>query len=231
MFLANALKLHTGIIEGFDIASVPNIKAWYKLKTGQTVSSGNLTVWADSSGNTTEDMDLDVLSGVLPINTTTGAVNFNTTDKGFISTTSDQLNLGTFTIIAVLDVVESGAANEAVFGRLGNDEFRLYRGSNGANVRLRANGVNYDATLTTGTLPTGKFLLTLRRLSDGTLTIDIDDATANNIATTITDLFDFTRLGNGATDCFMYELVFFNDRKSDTDLAPVIQDIRYRNGL
>ncbi|QDP51688.1 MAG: hypothetical protein Unbinned92contig1003_1 [Prokaryotic dsDNA virus sp.] len=231
MFLANALKLKSRVATAFDIGSVSNIKAWYKLKTGQTVSSGNLTVWADSSGNTTEDMDLDVVSGVLPINTTTGAVNFNTVDKGFISTSSDQLNLSTFTILAVLDVVESGAANEAVFGRLGNDEFRLYRGSNGANVRLRANGINYDATLTTGTLPTGKFLLTLRRNINGVLTIDVDDTNANNIGTTITDLFDFTRLGNGATDCFMYELVFFNDRKSDTDLAPVIQDISNRNGL
>ena len=116
MFLANALKLKNRVLSSFSITDVAGLKAWYQLKTGQTVSSGNLTVWADSSGNTTEDMDLDTVTNVIPIDTSTGAVNFNSTNKGAISTSSDQLNLGAFTIFGVVDVVESGATNEALLG-------------------------------------------------------------------------------------------------------------------
>lgn len=230
MFLANALKLKNRVVSPFSITDVAGLKAWYQLKTGQTVSSGNLTAWADSSGNTTEDMDLDVVTNVIPIDTSTGAVNFNSTNKGAISTSGDQLNLGAFTIIGVVDVVESGASNEAVLGRAGNDEFRLFRGSASANMRLRANGINYDINMSAA-LPTGKFMFTLSRASNGTLDIRIDSVSKGNVATTITDLFDFTRLGNGSTDSFMYEIAIFNVELSSADREAVEGDIKTRNGI
>ena len=120
MFLANALRLKTNV-NPFSLGDITGLKAWYKIKTGITTSSGNVTNWSDSSGNTSEDMELVNGGTTVPYNSTTGALDFNTSDKGILGTSSDQLNLGAFTIFGVVDIVESGAANEAVLGRAGND--------------------------------------------------------------------------------------------------------------
>lgn len=227
--LSNTLRIRTRVKAGFSITDIAGLKAWYKFKTA-THSSGNVVTWPDSSGNTSEDMELDTLTNVIPYNSTTGALNFNTTNKGAISTSGDQLNLGAFTIFGVVDVDESGAANEAVLGRAGNDEFRLFRGSNAANVRLRANGVNYDINMPDN-LPTGKFLFTLSRASGGTLSIRINGVNKGNVSTTITDLFDFTKVGNGSTDSLMYEIAIFNVELSSANRDAVEADITTRTGI
>jgi hypothetical protein len=228
MFLANALRLQTKNV-GFILTEVSGLKAWYKLKTGITLSSGNVTEWADSSGNTTEDMDLSN-SGTIAYNSITGALDFNTTDKSILVTSSDELNLGAFTIFGVVDVVESGASNEAVIGRAGNDEFRLFRGGASANARLRANGVNYDINMSSD-LPTGKFLFTLTRASSGSVNIRIDGTQQGTVASDIANLFDFTRIGNGATDSLIYEIAIYDTELSSTDRDAVEANINSRNGL
>lgn len=229
MFLANALRLKTNV-NPFSLGDITGLKAWYKFKTGITTSSGNVTNWADSSGNTSEDMELVNGGTTVPYNSTTGALDFNTTDKGIMGTSSDQLNLGAFTIFGVVDVVESGAANEAVLGRAGNDEFRLFRGGASANARLRANGVNYDINMSSN-LPTSKFLFTLSRASGGTTTIRINGVNKGTVSTTITDLFDFTKIGNGATDCLVFEVAIYNTELVSADRDAVEANINSRNGL
>lgn len=228
MFLANALRLKTNV-NPFSLGDITGLKAWYKFKTGITTSSGNVTNWADSSGNTSEDMDLSN-SGTIAYNSTTGALDFNTTDKSILVTSSDQLNLGAFTIFGVVDVVESGASNEAVIGRAGNDEFRLFRGGASANARLRANGVNYDINMSSS-LPTGKFLFTLSRASGGTITIRINGVNKGTVASDVANLFDFTRIGNGATDSLVFEVAIYNTELTSTDRDAVEANINSRNGL
>lgn len=216
-------------IDLFNLKQVENLKAWYKFRTGLTLSGSNVTDWADSSGNTTEDMDLGKV-GVVTYDSGTGALGFTDANNSVLETASDQLNLGEFTIFGVVDVDEGGAANEAVIGRAGNDEFRLFRGGNNKNVRLRANGVNYDITMTNA-LPTGKFLFTITRASDGAFTIRIDGGLQGSVATDIANLFDFTKIGNGATDSRVFEIAIYNKKLSEANVEAIERNINYRVGL
>lgn len=234
MYLANALRIKNRVsAPSFALTDVAGLKAWYKFKTGITVDgNGDVSEWLDSSGNTSENMDLapPAASNDVNYNSTTGALDFNSTDTGILQTSSDELNLGAFTIFGVVDVVESGATNEAVIGRAGNDEFRLFRGADAANVRLRANGVNYDINMSED-LPTGKFLFTLIRETGGDLDIRINGVNKGNVSTTITDLFDFTRIGNGSTDSLIYEIAIYNTELSVANINAVEANINTRTGL
>ena len=212
---------------------ISGIKAWYKLKTGISVDGSNdVSLWADSSGNTSEDMDLapPASDNDVAYDSSTGAMTFATADKSQLVTASDQLNLGAFTIFGVVDVVEAGASNEAVIGRAGNDEFRLFRGTVSANARLRADGVNYDITMSSN-LPTGKFLFTLTRASGGLVTIFIDGVSKGTVTTDVADLFDFTRIGNAATDSLIYEILIYNEELSSSNRTGVEANINTRHGL
>lgn len=232
MFLSNALKLSTKKV-GFILTDVANLKAWYKLKTGVSVDGDdNVSIWNDSSGNTSENMQLrpPASDNDVPYTVSTGAMTFSTANKSTLATTGDQLNLGEFTIFGVVDVIESGASNEAVIGRAGNDEFRLFRAADAGEARLRADGVNYDISLTND-LPTGKFLFTLTRAGNGLVKLRINSTQEGSIGTDITDLFDFTRIGNGSTDSIIYEIAIFDRLLNDTNLGLVEANIKTRNGL
>ena len=234
MFLGNALKLKSRVFKTDPITDHPRLAAWYKFKELQTVSSGNLTRWADSSFNSSVDMDLSVVTNTLPINTTTGAVNFNSTDKNQIATSSssNQLNLLFFSIFGVIDVVEAGASNEVVIGRAGNDELRFFRGNDASKIRLRLDGDIYDIDMS-DPVPTGKFLFTLTREGDGTVRIRINGVEKGSVATTLLppSFFDFLRLGNGSTDCLMYEIVIFNNILNSSEITAVEADIINRTGV
>tara|TARA_R100001440_G_scaffold3260_1_gene8186 strand:+ start:13751 stop:14455 length:705 start_codon:yes stop_codon:yes gene_type:complete len=234
MYLANAFKLKNKVATAFDMASISGLKAWYKFKTDVSVDGdGNVSLWADSSGNTSEDMDVAPARAHMdvPYNASTGAHTFTNANASELFVSSgDQLNLGTFTIFGAVDVIESGASNESVLGRAGNDEFRLFRGSNAAHVRLRANGVNYDINMSED-LPTGKFLYTLIRETSGDLEIKINGVSKGTVSTTITDLFDFQKIGNTQTDCIVYEIAIYDNELSLADMQAVEADITARTGI
>ena len=234
MYLANAFKLKNKVATAFDMASVSGLKAWYKFKTGVSVDGSNhVSLWADSSGNTSEDMDVAPARADhdVPFDASTGAHTFTSANNSELFVSSgDQLNLGTFTIFGAVDVIESGASNESVLGRAGNDEFRLFRGSNAAHVRLRANGINYDINMSEN-LPTGKFLYTLIRETSGDLEIKINGVSKGTVATTITDLFDFQKIGNQSTDCIVYEIAIYDNELSLADMQAVEADITARTGI
>lgn len=228
------LGLGSGIVYGgapseFSLSDIVGLKAWYQFKTGILTSGTDVTDWTDSSGNTSENMDLR-RSGTVEYVPGSGAVRFNDANNSIMHTASDQLNLSTFTIFGVVDIVEAGATNEAVIGRAGNDEFRLFRGANNKNVRLRANGVNYDLTMTNA-LPTGIFLFTIIRNAAGQFTIRIDGSEEGAVSTDIADLFDFTRIGNGATDSSVFEIAIYNKELNSTDISTIEADINSRVGL
>jgi hypothetical protein len=233
MYLAQAFRLKSRVATAFNMADNSNLKAWYKFKTGITVDGNNdVSLWADSSNNTTQNMDIAPAGADNDVayNASTGALTFATVDKSFLITAGDELNLGAFTIFGVIDVTESGAANEAVIGRAGNDEFRLYRGGGSNQARLRANGVNYDLNLSSS-LPTGKFLFTVSRSSSGSINLRIDSNQEATTSSDVTNLFDFTRVGNGATDSIMYEIAIYDVELNSTLRDEIEANIKTRNGL
>lgn len=234
MFLGNALKLQTKQLDEFQISDVSGLKAWYKVGVGITTSSGNVSEWADSSGNTSEDMDLSPDSGdnVTTYDSSTAAVGFRTVNKSYLSTASDQLNLGTFTIFAVIDFDEAvSLTNEVLMGRLANDSIRFYRGASNIRVGFRANGVISDMNNVTGGIPSSKFLMTMIRESDGDILLRFDGTQVENTTSDITDLFDFTQLGFGVLDADLFEVAIYNTALSGTDLLNVETNIKERNGL
>ena len=241
LVLSNCLSLPSiDFVEDFQLTSVTGLKAWYKFNTGITLDTnpGTDTVvleWADSSGNTTEDMDLtlhdSLTQNVANYRPASKGIEFRTGPKSILDTDSDQLNLGAFTIFGVIDIVESGAANEAVLGRLGNDELRFYRGSSATGFRARINGVNKDINLDSS-LPTGKLLFAVIRASDGTISVRINGTTQSNTATlAITSLFDFLRIGNGSTDSDVYEIAIYDNEVSAANITLIENNINIRNGL
>lgn len=234
--LANNLIIKTRVAAGSILPDVTGLVAWYKFKTATFDGSRNVTEWIDSSGNSSVDMDLQPDAGTsVPYTPATGELSFTNGNSSVLETDSpstNQLNLGAFTIFGVIDIVESGASNEAVLGRAGNDELRFYRGAAAAGFRARINGINRDIDLDSG-LPTGKLLFTIiRRAIDGQMTIRINGSTQTNTSTlAISNLFDFTRLGNGATDSLMYEIAIYNVEVSASNITAIENEITTRTGV
>lgn len=234
MFLANALKLQTKQLDEFSITSVSGLKAWYKLGVGISVTSGNVTEWADSSGNTSEDLDLTPagVDNVTTYDSSTAAVGFRQANKSHLATASDQLNLGAFTVFAVIDFDTAvSLTNEVLMGRAGNDSIRFYRGAGTTRVGLRANGVIADMNNVTGGIPSDKFLMTMIRETDGDVLLRFDGTQVESTTLAITNLFDFTQLGYGTLDADVFEVAIYNVALSGTDLTNVETNIKERNGL
>ena len=216
------------------LLTVGNLKAWYKFKTSISVDGdGNVSQWSDSSGNSSENMNLvpPASDNDVPFTSATGKLAFTTGNKSELKTASDQLNLGAFSIFGVIDIIESGASNEAVVGRAGNDELRFFRGGSSDGFRARINGINRDID-TDSAIPTGKFLFTLLRASNGTITIRINGSLQSATTTlAISNLFDFTGIGNEVSDMDVYEIAVFDTELSSSNVTAVEADINSRNGL
>ena len=241
LVLSNCISLPSiDFVEDFQLTSVTGLKAWYKFNTGITLdtNSGTETVvlqWADSSGNTDKDMDLTLATSltenVANYSSSTGGIEFRSSDKSILNTDSDQLNLGAFTIFGVIDIVESGAANEAILGRLGNDELRFYRGSSASGFRARINGANKDINLDSN-LPNDKLLFTVIRASNGTISVRINGTTQSNTSSlAITNLFDFLRIGNASTDSDVYEIAIYDNEVSADNITLIENNINIRNNI
>jgi len=230
MFLSNALRIGNRAKNVFSLNSIASLKAWYKYRTNIDVTSQVDTWISSATFGDVDDTKLEPPSGKTYYDTSTGSLLFRDTDDSILQTSNLELNLGQFTIFAVVDVVESGAANEMLIGRLGNDELRLYRGSFADSIRLRADGVNYDFSLTDD-LPTGVFLLTLTRASNGLVEIRVNKTLSASGATDIAKLFDFTRVGNGASDLNIYEIAIFDTKINADDITAIENDMTNRIGI
>ena len=219
----------------FSLTDISSLKAWYKNKEGVTVNgSGNVSTWADSSGNTSENMDVGApeSGNVIGFDSSTGAVIFSAVNKSYLATASDQLNLGAMTAIFVIDFNESvSLTNEVVIGRLGNDTIRYFRGASTTRVGFRANGVISDMNNVSSAIPSGKFLVTLIRLSNGNILLRHNQLQVENTTSTITDLFDFTGFSQGTLDASIFECAIFNDALTGTNLTNAENDIKNRNGI
>lgn len=235
---------YTKPFELTDLESNTALEAWYKWNTGiGTTDIGigggvlQVDVWRNSANtNTLLSSKLDlfptpglVICSVAVDNQSIGVL--DNAEDSFLETAGagDQLNLGEFTIFGVCDVIESSANNEAVIGRAGNDEFRLFRATGADQARLRANGVNYDIDMTDD-LPTGAFAWRLTRNGDtGNVLIHINGAAQGGVSTTITDLFDFKRIGNEDTNLFMHELAIYSKGSlGSSDIALIEADMLLR---
>ncbi len=238
MFLSNALKLKSRVLSSFALTDITSLKAWYKYNTNITVDgSGNVSRWADSSGNTSEDMDVTppAVDNTSAYESSTGAVVFTTVNKSYLSTASasnDQLNLGVFTAMVVMDFDETVTlSNDTVIGRLANDTIRYFRGASTIRVGFRANGVISDMNNVTGGIPTGKFLMTMIRFSNGNIVLRHNQSQVESTTSSITDLFDFTGFAQGTLDAKIYECAIFNAALTGSDLTDAENDIKNRNGI
>ena len=217
------LGLGLGIIKsnrpsGINLASFAGIKDWYKFKTGITLDRGFVLSWEDSSGNIVQDMDLSN-TGDIPYNPSTGSLTFAAAASSDLSTGGDALSLSNFTIFVVMDVVEAGARDEFVIGVADTtDAIELYPGGDPRAVKFIANSTNYNITLD-AVVPVGKILIKLVRITNGAIDCAINETITGSASTSISNLFDFSKIADGRSDMDFYEAVIY-----DTDLSSGDQD-------
>ena len=124
MYLAQALRIKSRVSTAFNMADNSNLKAWYKYNTGLTLDGNEIDEWADSSNNAT-NMDLTPQAADNITRFISGNVVFSTANKSYLQS-ANQLNLGQFTIFAVMDFneleqgsVSTDVANLLDFNQLG----------------------------------------------------------------------------------------------------------------
>jgi len=240
MQLANALKLNNKAISGFSLNDISSLVAWYKFNTGLTHDSfGLVSNWADSSNNTSVNMDMDDNTAAYK-HTSLNFITFDTTLGSVMKTSTSGLTLTTFTAFIALDVQETNSAgdspnNEVVIGCSG-DQIRIYKGSQDDVMRVRLNGVITDITLTSAQ-PTGTYILMIARDISGALHIYIDNSqvgliSSGTASTALSNTFDFCQIGDGSADMLIYEVAIFDTSlEGTTEMTTVFNDIKDRVGF
>ena len=70
------------------------------------------------------------------------------------------------------------------------------------------------------------------RASDGTISVRINWTTQSNTTSlAITNLFDFLRIGNGATDSDVYEIAIYDNEVSAANITLIENNINQRNDI
>ena len=231
----------------FDLASNSDLTIWLKFDTGITDSGGVVSQWDDSSGNSNHATQ--TTAGNRPT-TSGGKVTFDGTD--------DQLDFATrndnaFTAIFAIDLNESGTLNNEVL--LGNSSagwaIKLYRATGPDDVGLRVNAntaeagsanAHVDKQLSTGNLPSGKFLFTTTyENTSGGVTFRVDGvaAASGTFGGSTFNPFRVEQIcfgvgGSGtaaALNADIYEFAYYTSVLSGTDLTDAENAIMARVGI
>lgn len=230
MYLAQAFRLKSRVATDFNMADNSNLKAWYKYNTGLTLDGNEIDEWADSSNNAT-NMNLTPLAADNITRFISGNVVFSTANKSYLQS-ANQLNLGQFTIFAVMDFNEAvSLSNEVMLGRLGNDAIKFFRGASNDRIGLRANGTNYEIDPLSAQIPTGKFLFEASRDSSGSFKVYFNELEQGSVSTDVANLLDFNQLGYGILDSNMNEVAIYDTHITPSNRAAIRNDIKTRNGL
>ena len=229
MHLSNSLRLQTKVsASNFVLTDLSDLQVWLKNNTGIILNGGNVSIWADSSGNNnvarqTTETNQPLASG--------GGIDLDGTDN--FMTLNSALNLTAFTIFAVIDLDDTTLETLLGNGTNGNDFFRI----SGTTWTLRTEGNSFQTTLTTSA-GTDKYLLTLYANVGGSSTRYYleDDGTAESNNTIDSKTFTEKDIGrNSANAQFfngkLYELAIYSAELSAANRELVEADIMSRNSI
>lgn len=221
----------------YDLRKVSGLQVWLRHGFNITLNGTDVSAWGDQSSN--NNHAVQATDDRQPAYSN-GDVDFDGTDDRLELGTV--LNLGTFTICAVVDLAAGSPTNETILGNSANDFIRVNQGADVDRVFMKANAVAMNQVDLTADIPTTKFLFTITRS---------DSATTNNVVvrmnaavvtdtsaddSNVSDAFDVGTIataGGALTplEGLINEVCIFNAVVSAADLADIEHDLMWRNGL
>ena len=146
-----------------------------------------------------------------------GKLNFNNGSANSQLNYGSQIDINSFTLVMSINPSEAeGLTNEGVIGRGLNDLVKLYRGASIQRIGLRLEGNNYDENNLTSNYPTGDFILTITRETNGDVLFYFDTTQVGDVSTS--SLYDLriSQIGSGQLnnvqfDGFINEVYLFNE--------------------
>lgn len=219
---------------GFELTNLSGLKLWLKYDTGITLDAGNVSNWADQSGNSN---DAAQSTASRRPNYSSGDVRFDGTDDRFDLTS--QISLSSFSTFMVIN--PDALASMGVFGSASNQCIRVHQGADADRVTVKGVAGDSDQQNLTQDLPLGNFLLSVTR--DG-------GSSADNVRVFIntTDVTDTARDSmtpapltvntvGSCTGAFLpfdgtiNELAIYDTLLTSDEISDVQNNIMSRNGL
>ena len=223
-----------------------NLAIWYKFNTGQTLDGLGTVVrkWDDQSGNNNfAQQTIDSLCATL----SNGALDFEETETDHydLNSTVAVPQNGGFCLAVVLELESNG--NNTILSKDSNDQFRV---TDGTTFRFKSNvggDITTDFVFPAATFQTGeKMLILLSRSASSSnrfkfyknsslLTPDTDNST-NEAQGENPNGFDINVLGRhtgggGFFDGKIYDLAFWDDELSTSEISNVIDYFTTTHGL
>ena len=225
------------------------MQLWAKNKTG--VTTGDTLTWADQSGNG-NDLTQSALNAQPAYDVSTGSLDFTGSESvaPIYMVQDSALSLGAFTAFYVLDLVIPPAPAVVYFGLATleaeplNNYIQFYGNSSEmyGYVRGGANAVTDQVNaLPLSNYPTNatKFVFTLRKDAASNATVyfknnynTMGSSTAfSSTATVDLDFLGFKESGDRSLPGRCYEVAYYNQSLSDSDVDAVIGDLITRNSI
>tara|TARA_R110002111_G_scaffold234195_1_gene295239 strand:+ start:498 stop:1262 length:765 start_codon:yes stop_codon:yes gene_type:complete len=236
--------------EAFSLTDIAGLQLWAKNKTG--VTTGATLTWADQSGNG-NDLTQAIANAQPAYSASTGSFDFTGSNNAapIYMVQDSAVSLGAFTTFYVLDLnIPTAPAANIFFGfaTLDADPLNNYIqffGNSSAMYGYVRGGANTVAdqvnALPLSNYPTNatKFVFTIRKDAASNATVSFKNnnstmgssTTFSSTATVDLDFLGFKQSGGRSLPGRCYEVAYYNQSLSDSDVDDVIGDLITRNSI
>ena len=232
--LGLGLQNENKVLEAFSLTDLSGLKLWLKYDTGIALNGGNVSSWADLSGEGNNATQAD--SSRQP-NYSSGNIRFDGTDDRF--ELKSQIGLSYFSTFMVIN--PDAIASMGVFGSAANQCVRVHQGDDEDRVTVKGIAGDSDQQNLTQDLPLGNFLLSITRDASGSTdnvrvfinTTDVTDTARDSM---IPAPLTVNTVGS-CTGAFLpfdgtiNELAIYNTLLTGDEISDVQNNIMSRNGL
>lgn len=232
----------------FSLTDIAGLQLWAKNKTG--VTTGATLTWADQSGNG-NDLTQSVANAQPAYDVSTGSLDFTGSNNvaPIYMVQDSALSLGAFTAFYVIDLVIPPPPVNIFFGLatldadpvnnyiqfFGNSSamYGYVKGGASAGDQVNALPLSNQPTNTT------KFVFTLRKDAASSATVSFKNnyntmGSSTNFSSTATvdlDFLGFKQSGGRSLPGRCYEVAYYDESLSDSDVDAVIGDLITRNSI
>jgi len=236
--------------DAFSLTDIAGLQLWAKNKTG--VTTGDTLTWADQSGNG-NDLTQTALNVHPAYDASTGAFDFTGSVNGaaIYMVQDSAVSLGAFTVFYVLDLnIPTAPAANIFFGLATLDagptaNYIQFFGNSSAMYGYVRGGTNIATdqvnALPLSNYPTNgtKFVFTLKKdaASNATVSFKNNNSTMgsstafSSTATVDLDYLGYKESGGRSLPGRCYEVAYYNQSLSDSDVDAVINDLMTRNSI
>lgn len=232
----------------FSLTDIAGLQLWAKNKTG--VTTGATLTWADQSGNG-NDLTQSVANAQPAYDVSTGSLDFTGSNNvaPIYMVQDSALSLGAFTAFYVIDLVIPPPPVNIFFGLatldadpvnnyiqfFGNSSAMYGYVKGGASAGDQVNALPLSNQPTNAT----KFVFTLRKDAASSATVSFKNnyntmGSSTNFSSTATvdlDFLGFKQSGGRSLPGRCYEVAYYDESLSDSDVDAVIGDLITRNSI